>query len=207
MWVTVPVTGQVVGPDTLVYEYTFTFDDASAFEQQGSPDNPTIYWLGVNHSFDLDGDGAIDAGEGDPNDPADDVDSDGDGLSDATEGDLGTDPLDPNDTPQLPATGYAGRLALMGLVAAADRQAPTDLAVEAPGWYGKVHVFHGSASGIPDTDLAAGELSDTTIVSAGGGELGSSVRFGDVNADGTINPVDVVFLVNHVYRNWPLPPC
>jgi hypothetical protein len=59
-----------------------------------------------------------------------------------------------------------------------------DLAVEAPGWYGKVHVFHGSASGIPDTDLAAGELSDTTIVSAGGGELGSSVRFGDVNADG-----------------------
>jgi hypothetical protein len=59
-----------------------------------------------------------------------------------------------------------------------------DLAVEAPGWYGKIHVFHGSASGIPDTDLAAGELSDTTIVSAGGGELGSSVKFGDVNADG-----------------------
>jgi hypothetical protein len=59
-----------------------------------------------------------------------------------------------------------------------------DLAVEAPGWYGKIHIFHGSASGIPDTDLAAGELSDTTIVSAGGGELGSSVKFGDVNADG-----------------------
>jgi hypothetical protein len=59
-----------------------------------------------------------------------------------------------------------------------------DLAVEAPGWYGKVHIFHGSPSGIPDTDLAAGDLSDTTIVSAGGGELGSSVTFGDVNADG-----------------------
>jgi len=59
-----------------------------------------------------------------------------------------------------------------------------DLAVEAPGWYGKIHIFHGSATGIPDTDLASGELSDTTIVSAGGGELGSSVKFGDVNADG-----------------------
>ncbi len=59
-----------------------------------------------------------------------------------------------------------------------------DLAVEAPGWYGKVHIFHGGASGIPDTDLAAGERSNTTIVSAGGGELGSSVKFGDVNADG-----------------------
>ena len=59
-----------------------------------------------------------------------------------------------------------------------------DLAVEAPGWYGKIHIFHGSASGIPSTDLAAGEHSDTTIVSAGGGELGSSVKFGDVNYDG-----------------------
>ncbi|UCD78615.1 MAG: FG-GAP repeat protein [Desulfobacterales bacterium] len=59
-----------------------------------------------------------------------------------------------------------------------------DLAVEAPGWYGKIHIFHGGAAGIPNTDLAAGQQSDTTIVSAGGGELGSSVKFGDVNGDG-----------------------
>ncbi len=41
--------------------------------------------------------GAIDPGEGDPNDPADDstiVDTDGDGLSDALEIELGTDPND-----------------------------------------------------------------------------------------------------------------
>jgi len=59
-----------------------------------------------------------------------------------------------------------------------------DLAVEAPGNYGKIHIFHGSAAGIPDKDLAIGQLSDTTIVSAGGGEFSSSVKFGDVNADG-----------------------
>lgn len=42
-------------------------------------------------------DGAIDTGEGDPNDPADDAaltDTDGDGLSDATEEAIGTDPED-----------------------------------------------------------------------------------------------------------------
>jgi hypothetical protein len=45
---------------------------------------------------DADGNGRVDAGERDPNDPADDLlaDSDGDGLLDAEEVDLGLDPLD-----------------------------------------------------------------------------------------------------------------
>jgi hypothetical protein len=59
-----------------------------------------------------------------------------------------------------------------------------DLAVGAPGWYGKIHVFHGGSSGIPNTDLASGQVSDTTITSAGGGELGEAVKIGDINADG-----------------------
>jgi hypothetical protein len=47
---------------------------------------------------DADGDGAIDPGETDPNDPSDDggPDSDGDGLLDAQEVALGTDPFDPD---------------------------------------------------------------------------------------------------------------
>jgi hypothetical protein len=59
-----------------------------------------------------------------------------------------------------------------------------DLAVGAPGWYGKIHIFHGSSSGIPDTDLSTGQVSDTTIVAQNGGDFGESVNFGDIDGDG-----------------------
>jgi hypothetical protein len=59
-----------------------------------------------------------------------------------------------------------------------------DLAVGAPGWYGKIHIFHGSPSGIPDTDLSAGQFSNTTIVAQNGGDFGESVKFGDIDGDG-----------------------
>ncbi len=55
---------------------------------------------------DLDGDGIVDPGETDPQDP----DSDGDGVSDGDEVSWGYDPLDPGDTPELPVASTAGLL-------------------------------------------------------------------------------------------------
>ncbi len=45
---------------------------------------------------DLDRNGRIDAGEGDPLNPADDIDTDGDGLADTTETAIGTNPNNPD---------------------------------------------------------------------------------------------------------------
>ncbi|WP_438017691.1 DUF3344 domain-containing protein [Sorangium sp. So ce315] len=72
--------------------------DADGGATKTSPINPDTDGGGVSDgNEDTNLDGAIDAGEGDPNDPADDVppvDTDGDGLSDALEETIGTDPDD-----------------------------------------------------------------------------------------------------------------
>ncbi|MHC4718071.1 MAG: DUF7901 domain-containing protein, partial [Planctomycetota bacterium] len=50
-----PNARDVIGWDSEVWQYTFNFDAADAFQQtQGR-----TYWLGVNHSFDLNTDGVV----------------------------------------------------------------------------------------------------------------------------------------------------
>ncbi|MFA6242786.1 MAG: cellulase family glycosylhydrolase [Candidatus Hydrogenedentales bacterium] len=55
----------------------------------------------------------VDPGETAPNNP----DTDGDGVSDGTEVMVGSDPLDPEDTPQLPGVGMRGLAALTLILA------------------------------------------------------------------------------------------
>jgi len=51
-----PDANQIIGSDTRVWQYTFTFDPDEAFLKR----KDQTYWLGVSHSLDLDGDGAAD---------------------------------------------------------------------------------------------------------------------------------------------------
>ena len=54
-----PNPDEVVGSDTVCWKYVFHIDPAEAFEQT----EDTIYWLGVHHSYDLDGSGVVDSGD------------------------------------------------------------------------------------------------------------------------------------------------
>ena len=50
-----PNSQDIIGTDTLVYEYTFVIPEDQAFVQEEG----NIYWLGMHHSFDLDGSGIV----------------------------------------------------------------------------------------------------------------------------------------------------
>jgi uncharacterized repeat protein (TIGR01451 family) len=84
-------------PDTNVVAGHF-IPDGDAGATVTSPLDPDTDDGGIKDGAeDVDHDGVIDGGEGDPNDPADDDDlddTDGDGLPDDLEDDLGTDPTD-----------------------------------------------------------------------------------------------------------------
>ena len=42
-----PNSGQIIGTDTLVWQYNFIIPEADAFAQQGTRDDPVVYWLDV----------------------------------------------------------------------------------------------------------------------------------------------------------------
>jgi GEVED domain-containing protein/Big-like domain-containing protein len=50
-----PNYDEIIGQDTQVWLYTFDISEDMAFYQQEG----TIYWLGVHHTYDLDGDGIV----------------------------------------------------------------------------------------------------------------------------------------------------
>jgi hypothetical protein len=54
-----PNLNEIVGADWTLWKYTFAIDPADAFYQEAG----NIYWLGVHHSFDLNGDGTVDLGD------------------------------------------------------------------------------------------------------------------------------------------------
>ncbi|MCK4626866.1 MAG: hypothetical protein KAV00_16260, partial [Phycisphaerae bacterium] len=51
-----PNQDAIIGSDTVVWQYNFFIDEAEAFIQ----DEGEIYWLGLHHSYDLNGDGIVD---------------------------------------------------------------------------------------------------------------------------------------------------
>jgi hypothetical protein len=51
-----PNTNQIIGYDYTVWQFNFQIPEDMAFRQEVGK----IYWLGVNHSFDLNGDGVVD---------------------------------------------------------------------------------------------------------------------------------------------------
>jgi hypothetical protein len=42
-----PNTNEIIGSDTVVWQYNFFMPTASAFIQKGTPDKPVVYWLDV----------------------------------------------------------------------------------------------------------------------------------------------------------------
>ena len=54
-----PGTDRIWGRDTQLWQYTFEFDLSNAFVQ----DAGNVYWLGVHHTFDLNGDGTVDSND------------------------------------------------------------------------------------------------------------------------------------------------
>ncbi len=51
-----PNADQIIGQDTVVWKYTFLIPEPEAFFQEEG----NVYWLGLNHSYDLDGSGRVD---------------------------------------------------------------------------------------------------------------------------------------------------
>ena len=89
------VTGDDVGPDTDLDVFVPDADPATTTDPR---DTDTDDGGVTDGGEDANGNGAIDAGETDPNDPADDmpIDSDGDGIPDEREPYYGTDPNNPD---------------------------------------------------------------------------------------------------------------
>ncbi|MBI4953951.1 MAG: DUF11 domain-containing protein [Myxococcales bacterium] len=140
-------------------------------------------------------DGAIDAGELDPNDPSDDVppvDTDGDGLSDDYEGTIGTDPTDADSdddglldggepNPNQDTDGD-------GLINALDPDSDND------------GLFDGTEAGLdcsnPDTDAAEGNCTPdadqgattTEVLISDTDDGGASDGSEDCNLDGAVDP-------------------
>ena len=54
-----PNSNQIIGTDTEVWQYNFDIDPSEAFIQKEGD----IYWLGVHHSFDFNGNGSVDTGD------------------------------------------------------------------------------------------------------------------------------------------------
>jgi len=94
------------GNDTDTNNFVPDADPTSTTDPTDPDTDDGSVWDGAE---DVNGNGAIDPGETDPNNPLDDVDSDGDGLNDATEDANGNGVVDPGETdPNNPDTDGDG---------------------------------------------------------------------------------------------------
>jgi len=130
---------------------------------------------------DLNHNGAVDAGEGSPNDPADDLDRDQDGLSDADEAAAGTDPGDADTDDDGLADGAE----------AAAGASPLDADTDDDGLADGAEVGAGTDPAVFDTDgdgLGDGlELGVTSGVAAGQSDV-AGLAFAGTDPDGGFVP-------------------